>query len=83
MPAAVLTAIAIASKQERVGYLTTELARHVHEANEPDHQRTRHVAAFGVEYATLIDFEDFGLLVDDQPQRASDRQNRQRFKRSV
>ena len=81
--AAILTAVAITSKQERVGDLTAELARHVNEANEPDDQRACHVTALGMEYTVLIDFENFGFLVDDQPQRTSDWQDRQRFERSV
>src|SRR6185436_12524260 len=83
MAAAVLAAVAVACEQESVSDLSAELARHMHEAHEPDDQRAGHIAALGMENPALIDFEDFGFLVDDQAQRATDGENRQRFKRCV
>ena len=83
VPAAVHAAVAVAGEQERVRHLPTELPRHVHVADETDHRRTRQIAPGRSEGPGLVYFEDFGLLIDDEPQCASDRENRERLERRV
>src|SRR5262245_51247546 len=77
MTAAILTAVMVARKKERVRDLPAELARDVNKAGKTNDDRARHLAALRMENAALIDLEDFGLLIDDQSQRPADRQNRE------
>ena len=82
-PAAVLTAIAIARKEEGVRYLTAKAARDVDEAREPDHGWTRERQFLGADYAVGISFDDLRFSIDHQPQCAAKRNHRQRLKRSI
>jgi hypothetical protein len=40
----------------------------VNVADEPDHERARQVAPCRTEDARVVDLEDFGLLIDDEPE---------------
>jgi hypothetical protein len=83
MAVAVLTAILVTREQERVGNLPAELAWDVHEANEPDHGRTWHLALFGAEDAGRVRLEDFGLAVDDETERSPEWKNGERLERRI
>src|SRR5687768_9534974 len=83
MPAAILTAITVAREQERVGDLTAELARHVHEADEPDDTGACDLTAFGPEDLAVIDLEDLSFSINDQSKCTANRQNRERLERRV
>src|SRR6185437_9941561 len=82
-PAAELARVAIAREEERVGHLAAELARHVDEAREANDRRVRNREAFGSNQLVRIRLHDLRLPVQQESERTTYRNHRQRFERSV
>jgi hypothetical protein len=81
--ATVLTAIAIARKEEGVRHLAAESARDVNEAHEADDDGTRKRQSLGPNDAIGVSLDDFRLSINNQPQGAAKRNHRQGLKRSI
>jgi hypothetical protein len=81
--AAVLTAIAIARKEEGVRHLAAEPSRDVNEAHKADDHRTRKRQSFGPNDTIGVSLDDFRLSINNQPQGAAKRNHRQGLKRSI
>jgi hypothetical protein len=79
----ILTTVTVAGEEERVGNLAAELAGDVNESFQADDGWTGECAFLGVENATIIDFEYFGFLVNDEPQRPFYREYRERLERRI
>ena len=80
---AVLAAIPVPRKEERVGDLATELSGNVHEPNEPNDARPRNGQMLATETPSLVGLDDLGLAVYDQAQGPSNRNEGQRLKGRV
>ena len=80
---AVLTSVAVAGEKEGVGDLTSEAARDVDESRKSDHRRARHSQPLRADKSSLVCFNDLGLAVDDEPERALHRHHRKRLERGV
>ena len=81
--AAILAAIPVPRKEERVGDLATELSGNVHERNEPNDARPRNGQMLATEKPSPVGFDDLGLAVDDQAQGPPNRNQGQRLKGRV
>jgi hypothetical protein len=80
---AILTAVAIASEEKRVGDLTAEAAGNVDELDESYDRRFRERQPFASNAVAPIRFDDLGLALDYQPKGAADRDHGQRLKGGV
>src|SRR6185437_4716511 len=83
LAAAELARVAIAREEERVRHLAAELARHVDEAREANDRRVRNREAFGSNQLVRIRRHDLRLPVQQESERTTYRNHRQRFERSV
>lgn len=79
----VLAPVAIASKEECVGDLTTEAAGNVYELDEPDYCRFGKNQTFASDNVAVIRLDDLGFSLDDQPEGTPYRDHGERFKRGV
>jgi len=83
VPAAVLTAIVVASEQERVRHMAPKATRDVHEPREANDGGTRDAETFRPDDPIVISLDDLGLSIDHQPQRALQRNHGKWFKGSI
>src|SRR6185312_16522888 len=83
LAAAELTGVAIAREKERVRHLAAELARHVDETREADYSRVRNREAFGSDQLVRIRLHNLRLPIQQESERTTYRNHRQRFERSV
>jgi hypothetical protein len=82
-PMAVLTAIAISSKQECVGDLATEAAGNMDELDETDYCRFGKNESFASNDVSVVRFDDLGLPLDHQAEGTPHRDHGQWFKGGV
>jgi hypothetical protein len=79
----VLAPVAIASKEECVGDLTTEAAGNMDELDEPDNCRFGKNQSFASDNVAVIRLDDLGFTLDNQPEGTPHRDHGERFKRGV
>jgi hypothetical protein len=83
VPAAVLTAVVIASEQERVRDLAAEATRNVNEFRQTDDGRARQRETLRSDIPVLIGLDDLGFAVNEQPKGPPHRDHRQRLIRRI
>jgi hypothetical protein len=79
----VLAPVAVASKEECVGDLTTEAAGNVDELDEPDDCRFGKYQSFASDDIAIVRFDDLGLALDNQPEGTPHRDHGERLKGGV
>jgi len=77
--AAVLTAIAITSEQERVRDLSAETPRYVNELREANDDGPWHRESLGADNFVLIRFDNFGLPIDHEAESPPHRDHGERL----
>ena len=82
-PMTVLAAVAISSKEECVGDLTTEAAGNVDELDEPDDCRFGKNQSFASDNVAVIRLDDLGFPLNYQPEGTPHRDHGKRFKGGV
>jgi len=82
-PMTVLAPVAISSKEECVGDLTTEAAGNVDELDEPDDCRFGKNQSFASDNVSVIRLDDLGFTLDDQPEGTPHWYHGKRFKGGV
>jgi hypothetical protein len=83
MTAAVLARVLVPGEEKRVRDLTTKTAGHLNKTHEPNHRRKWQPRPRRAEGACLVHFEDLGLSVENEANRTTSRNHRQRFERRI
>jgi len=83
VPTTVLARVVVPGKKEGVGDLAAEPARYVNEPDEAYDQGKRDLGSFRTKSTSAVHLEELGLSVEDQANRPSDGNNRQRLVGSI
>ena len=81
--ATVLAPVSVTGKQERICDLPSELARHMHESDEPDDCRLWDGQSGAADYLLPVTLHDLRLAVQYQPEGTTDGYERQWLKGSI
>jgi hypothetical protein len=79
MTAAVLTGVLVSGEEESVRDLAAEATRHMDEAHQPNHRREWQFGPWRAEGPPRVHFENFGLLVENQTNGPTSRNDGQRL----
>jgi hypothetical protein len=80
---AVLAAVTISGEKECVGNLAAKTAGDMHELDESNNCRFGKRQAFAANEVASVRFDDLRLSLDDEAERAPNRDHRQRLKGGV
>jgi hypothetical protein len=83
VPATVLAGIAVSSEEEGVRYLTAEAPGHMNKPYQAYDEGERDLMAFRTERLSVVDLQEFRLLIQNQANGPSDRYDGQRLVGSV